>query len=60
VICVVQINEGARIGYAPLIDEWVAGSGNDDIGLPDCDTGKQGGCSSRPGILFPQSEPEPY
>jgi hypothetical protein len=47
----VEIDDVGRLGYEPLIDEPVTGSGNDDLWMRDCDPDQQDGC--------PQPPPQP-
>lgn len=38
------MDDVGRLGYEPLIDEPVTGSGNDDLWVPDCDSDRQDRC----------------
>jgi hypothetical protein len=44
----VEMDEVGRLGYEPLIDEPVTGSGNDDLWMSDCDPNGQGDCAQPP------------
>jgi hypothetical protein len=44
----VEMDDVGRLGYEPLIDEPVTGSGNDDLWMSDCDPNGQGDCARAP------------